>query len=126
MQTEKIFDLMGSTTYLSVVWIALLLNLFADARSWLLLALVSIWAIRLGTYLFRRVRAAGEDRRFQDIKLFFARFFIVWTIQGLWVSLTIATPLAAITSMTRKTLGLFALVGCLFWVLGFVIEVIAD
>lgn len=126
LQTEKFYDLMGSITYLSVVWIAVLLSPVADARSWLLLALVSIWAIRLGAFLFRRVRAAGEDRRFRDIKPSFVRFLIAWTIQGLWVSLTIAAALAAITSMTRSDLGTFALVGFAVWLLGFGIEVIAD
>jgi len=126
LQTEKFYDLMGSITYLSVVWIAVLLSPVADARSWLLLALVSIWAIRLGAFLFRRVRAAGEDRRFRDIKPSFVRFLIAWTIQGLWVSLTIAAALAAITSMTRSDLGTFALVGFAVWLLGFSIEVIAD
>ncbi len=125
-QTEKFYDLVGSITYLSVIWIAVLLSPVADARSWLVLALVSIWAIRLGTFLFRRVRAAGEDQRFRDIKPSFVRFLNAWTIQGLWVSLTIAAGLAAITSMTRHALGLFALVGSLLWLLGFGIEVIAD
>lgn len=126
MQTEKFYDLVGSITYLSVIWVAALLSPVVDARAWLLLAIVSIWAVRLGTFLFRRVRAAGEDRRFRDIKPSFARFLLAWTVQGLWVSLTLAAALAAITSMNRLDLGIFALVGFLVWLLGFVIEVIAD
>jgi steroid 5-alpha reductase family enzyme len=126
MQTEKFYDLVGSITYLSVIWVAALLSPAVDARAWLLLAIISIWAIRLGTFLFRRIRAAGEDRRFRDIKPSLARFLLAWTVQGLWVSLTLAAALAAITSMNRLDLGIFALVGFLVWLLGFVIEVIAD
>jgi steroid 5-alpha reductase family enzyme len=125
-QTEKFYDLVGSITFLSVTWIAVLLNPVVDARALLLLGIVSIWAIRLGTFLFRRVRAAGEDRRFRDVKPSFVRFLIYWTVQGLWVSLTLAAALAAITTMTRRDLGIFALVGFLLWILGFGIEVIAD
>ena len=125
-QTEKFYDLVGSITYLSLTWIAVLLSPVTDARAWLLVGIVSIWAIRLGTFLFRRVRAAGEDRRFRDVKPSFVRFLIYWTVQGLWVSLTLAAALAAITSMTRRDLGIFALVGFLLWLLGFGIEVIAD
>jgi steroid 5-alpha reductase family enzyme len=125
-QTEKFFDLMGSITYLSVIWIAVLLSPVVDGRAWLLLVIVSIWAIRLGTFLFRRVRAAGEDQRFRDIKPSFVRFLIAWTLQGLWVSLTLSAALAAITSMTRRDLGIFALIGFLVWLLGFGMEVIAD
>jgi len=125
-QTEKFYDLVGSITYLSLTWVAILLIPEVDARAWLLAAIVSIWAIRLGTFLFSRVRAAGEDRRFREVKPSFVRFLIYWTVQGLWVSLTLAAALAAITTMTRRDLGIFALVGFLFWVMGFGIEVIAD
>jgi steroid 5-alpha reductase family enzyme len=125
-QTEKFYDLTGSIAYLAVVWLAVLLTPVVDARAWLLLAMVSIWTIRLGTFLFRRIRAAGEDRRFRDIKPSFGRFLLAWTVQGLWVSLTLAAALAAITAMTRQDLGVFALVGTLVWLLGFGIEVIAD
>jgi steroid 5-alpha reductase family enzyme len=125
-QTEKFYDLVGGITYLSVIWIAVILNPEVDARSWLLLAIVSIWAIRLSTFLYRRVQAAGEDRRFRDIKPSFSRFLVAWTIQGLWVSLTLAAALAAITSINRLELGIYALVGFLVWLFGFGIEVIAD
>jgi steroid 5-alpha reductase family enzyme len=125
-QTESFFDLTGSITYLTVVWVAVLLRPVVDARSFLLVGLVSIWALRLGTFLFRRIRAAGSDPRFDDIKPSFSRFLTVWTVQGLWVSLTLAAALAAITSTRQVELGIFALIGSLVWVLGFGIEVIAD
>jgi steroid 5-alpha reductase family enzyme len=51
---------------------------------------------------------------------------LAWTLQGLWVSITIAAALAAITSITRLDLGVFALVGFLVWLFGFGIEVLAD
>ena len=126
LQTEKFYDLMGSITYISITLIAVLLSSVVDARSWLLLAMIFIWAGRLGFFLFQRVRAAGEDRRFRDLKPSFARFLIAWTVQGLWVSLTIAAALAAITTMTRRDLGFIGLLGFLVWLLGFGIEVIAD
>lgn len=126
LQTEKFYDLMGSITYLSVIIIAVLLSPVVDARSWLLLGVISIWTIRLGVFLFQRIRAAGEDRRFRDIKPSFARFLLAWTIQGLWVSLTIAAALAAITTVTRSDLVYIGVLGFLVWLIGFSIEVIAD
>jgi steroid 5-alpha reductase family enzyme len=125
-QTEAFFDLTGSITYLTVVWVAVLLRPGADARSFLLLALVSIWALRLGTFLFRRIRAAGSDPRFDELKPSFPRFLTVWTVQGLWVSLTLAAALAAITSTRQVELDAFALAGAIVWALGFGIEAIAD
>ena len=125
-RTEKFFDLTGSITYITVVLIAVLLSPIVDGRSWLLFGMIAIWAIRLGSFLFLRIRAAGEDRRFREIKQSFARFLATWTIQGLWVSFSIAAALAAITSEYRLDLGIFALIGFLVWLFGFGIEVIAD
>jgi len=126
IQTEKYFDLTGSFTYISITLLAVLLSPIVDGRSLLLLALVVIWAARLGSFLFRRIHSAGKDGRFDDIKPSFIRFLMVWTLQGLWVTITLAAALVAITTTTRKELDLFALAGFLIWVIGFAIEVVAD
>jgi steroid 5-alpha reductase family enzyme len=126
LQNESFFDLTGSITYISVTAIAVLLSPVVDGRSILLLALVVFWAVRLGTFLFRRIRKAGKDTRFDELKPSFIRFLTTWTLQGLWVTLTLAAALAAITTTTRKELGLLALIGFLVWVFGFAFEVTAD
>jgi steroid 5-alpha reductase family enzyme len=125
-QTEKFFDLTGGITYISVITLAVLFSTGVDARSILLWALVVIWAVRLGSFLFRRIQKAGKDDRFDELKPYFVRFLNVWTIQGLWVTFTAAAALVAITTTNRKELDGFALVGLLVWVFGFAIEVIAD
>jgi len=126
LQNESFFDLTGSVTYISVTVVAVLLSPEVDSRSILLLGLVVIWAVRLGTFLFRRIRKAGKDARFDELKTSFPRFLMTWTLQGLWVTLTLAAALAAITTTTRKGLDIFALIGFLVWVLGFAFEVAAD
>lgn len=125
-QTEKFFDLTGSVTYITVTALALALSGSPDARAILLAALVIVWAIRLGTFLFRRIKKAGRDDRFDEIKPDFFRFLNVWTIQGLWIAFTAAAALVAIASAARKGLDAFAIVGALVWVVGFAIEVTAD
>jgi steroid 5-alpha reductase family enzyme len=125
-QTEKFFDLTGALTYISIVIIALALANAPDARTVLLAALVVVWAARLGTFLFGRVRKAGKDDRFDEIKPSFIRFLNVWTIQALWITFTMAAALVAITTTVRKGLDLFMVVGFLVWVAGFTIEVLAD
>lgn len=125
-QTEKFFDLTGSITYISVITIAFVFSKSVDGRTILLLTLVVIWAIRLGTFLFGRIQKAGKDDRFDEIKPSFIRFLNVWTIQGLWVTFTMAAALVATTTSTRKELDLFAIVGFLVWAFGFAIEVVAD
>ena len=125
-KTEHFYDLTGSITYLSVTIVALLLSDAPDLRAWIVAAMVVVWAVRLGSFLFRRVRNDGGDGRFDQIKLDPLRFFMTWTIQGLWVLFTAAAALAVITSGDRADLGWVAFVGIAVWVVGFVVEVVAD
>lgn len=125
-RTERYFDLTGAATYLTVTALALLLADDLDTRSYVLGALVAVWALRLGTFLFRRVVKAGHDRRFDKIKNDVKSFFITWTLQGLWVSLTAGAALAAITSENQQSFGALGFVGLGIWLAGFAIEVVAD
>ncbi len=126
LQTEKFFDLTGSITYISVITIAVLFSKAIDVRSIFIAILVAIWAIRLGTFLFGRIQKAGKDDRFDEIKPSFIRFLNVWTIQGLWVTFTVAAALVAITATNRKEVDIFLVIGGLMWFFGFIIEIVAD
>jgi steroid 5-alpha reductase family enzyme len=125
-QTERYFDLTGSITYLCLVLMALILRGEPDARSLLLGGLVTIWAARLGSFLFVRIVHDGFDRRFDTLKTSLPRFFLTWTLQGLWVLLTLSCALAAMTSARPQPLGAFAALGAVVWAVGFVMEVAAD
>jgi steroid 5-alpha reductase family enzyme len=125
-RTEAYFDLTGSITYLSLIVAALALSDDLDARAWIVSGLVAVWAARLGTFLFRRVRRDGRDGRFDMIKTNPLRFFMTWSLQGLWVLLTAACAVAVITSVERESLGWIGIVGIAIWIVGFAIEVAAD
>ncbi len=130
-QTEHYYDLTGSLTYLAVIALALLTGTSTltegfDSRSLLIAALVFIWAARLGPFLFQRIKRAGKDARFDKIKVFWPRFLVTWTLQGLWVFLTLAAALTAMTSATVSEPGMFAAVGTVVWLIGFMLEVISD
>ena len=125
-ETEHYFDLTGSLTYVSVMLLAVLFTVDISLRDVLLALFVWIWAFRLGSFLFIRVKKAGSDGRFDLMKKDFWWFLMTWTIQGLWVFLTLAMALAAITSESKMAIDIFAVVGTLIWIFGFSIEVVAD
>jgi len=125
-RTEKYYDLTGSLTYAVVIVTALVTTAQFDTRSVVLAALVLVWAFRLGLYLARRVRKAGEDKRFREIKRSPSRFLLAWTLQGLWVSFTAAAALAAIAAGRPGELGMLGMAGVGVWAIGFAFEVIAD
>ncbi len=125
-QTEKYYDLVGSLTYLSVIGLALVLTPELSLRAKLAAAMVIIWALRLGTFLFIRINQDGHDDRFDEIKVNPSRFFIAWTIQGLWALVTAACAIAIITGANNAPIGIIGSIGIAIWVLGFIIEVVAD
>ena len=125
-QTERYFDLTGSLTYLTVVAVALGATGRWDPRAGLLGLMVTLWAVRLGSFLFARIRRDGSDARFTDLKPSLWRFLMTWTLQALWVLLTVAAGLAAITTATPVPLDAWAAVGGVIWLAGFTIEAVAD
>ena len=125
-QTEKYYDITGTITYVLTTAITLLLTEILDIRSLLLAALIVIWALRLGIFLFRRVHNVGKDGRFDNLKPSFIRYLNTWILQGLWVSFTAAAALAAISSKDKVDLGIVGVVGLIMWAAGFAIEITAD
>ena len=126
MQTEKFYDLTGSVTYISCIMLALALSGPNDPRSIILGFLVAIWAMRLGSFLFSRIREDGSDSRFDKIKPNPLRFFFTWSLQGLWVLITAACALAAITAKGDVPISAIDLFAIALWTVGFSIEVVAD
>jgi len=129
-QTEHYFDLTGSLSFIATIlvanWLIVDTSPTENIRSLLLSFMVLTWAIRLGAFLFSRVRSSGEDSRFRDIKPRFFRFLFTWTLGGLWVLITVAAALAAISSGRNVSIGITAYFGVALWLLGFLFETIAD
>ena len=80
----------------------------------------------MSSLLFLRIHKAGKDSRFDVIKTRPTRFFLAWTLQGLWVLLTAATALAIITGGQREPLGVIGYVGIAIWASGMLIEIVSD
>ncbi|MGB0668603.1 MAG: DUF1295 domain-containing protein [Porticoccaceae bacterium] len=125
-QTEHYFDLTGSLSYVSTVLAAIYLNPNLDIRDLIICAMIVIWAVRLGSFLFWRIKKDGQDKRFVVMRTQFTWFLMTWTLGGLWVLVTMAAGLAAMTSDTSIPLGPLAYLGIALWLIGMLIEVVAD
>lgn len=126
-RSERFFDLAGSVTFLTVMVVALLAANSLTFRGSLIAAMVGVWAVRLGLFLFLRIRREGVDRRFDRLKTRLPAFLMTWTLQGAWVSIASAPGLAAITSgVSKPGVDAWLLAGGAIWLAGFAFEVIAD
>ena len=125
-QTEKFFDLFGSLTYLTAILYTLHVTGSTRLSDYIIVGCIAVWAIRLGSFLFLRIHKAGEDRRFRTIKPNFTRFLMTWTLQGMWVSMCLLCVLTALSSFTGVIMNNVFFVGLVIYVLGLVIEIVAD
>ena len=129
-RTERFYDLTGGLTYLIVVGFSLWAGSQSEPpslRELIISLLVVIWSLRLSFFLYRRIHRTGKDGRFDKFKTSPIRFLVPWTIQGLWVFLTMIVVIVINSQAdSAPALGIWDVLGLLTWILGFGIEAIAD
>lgn len=130
LQTEKFYDLAGSFTYIFAVLFVFYKSgenlLKYDIGNLILSIVIIIWALRLGSFLFKRIKRAGEDKRFKEIKKSPTRFFMTWSLQGMWVSVCSACALTALANPNGVQTNLLFYCGLFTFLTGFILEIIAD
>lgn len=126
MHTEKFYDLTGSSTFLLVVSLCYNWHSRGHPRQSIQTTAVIVWGVRLGAYLFLRILASGKDRRFDKTRDYPVRFFYAWTIQGVWVAMTLFPTLLCLMSGKQPALGNRDYIGWGMWLMGFLIETLAD
>ncbi|MAO70503.1 MAG: hypothetical protein CL983_05425 [Euryarchaeota archaeon] len=129
-QTERFYDLIGGLTYLSLVIFSLWAGSQSESpslRELIISLLVIIWSLRLSTFLYFRIHRVGKDGRFDELKNSPIRFLVPWTLQGLWVFLTMIVVIVINSQQgPSPDIGIWDFIGLGIWILGFVIEVLAD
>ncbi|MDZ7796416.1 MAG: DUF1295 domain-containing protein [Candidatus Marinimicrobia bacterium] len=87
-KTDKFTDLSYSLTFIILMIIAWILQPFSVENT-LVTAMVVIWGLRLGTFLFVRIGKMKRDKRFDGIRESFFKFFQFWVLQGIsvWIIL---------------------------------------
>ena len=104
-----------------------------NARKILILALVSIWGLRLAIYLAWRNIGKGEDFRYQEFRrkygpkrYWWFSFFQTFLLQGILIMI-VSLPLLGV-SISGKSGDLMALdfIGILVWLIGFAFEAGGD
>ena len=126
LKTERLYDLVGSSTYVIVITIAYLSVPNKTVTDTILFLFISIWGIRLGSYLFRRIQRDNEDVRFEKAKKNFFWFLQYWMGQALWVSITSCAAVIAILKTESNSINNYLIFGVLIWILGFTLEILAD
>ena len=125
-KTEKFYDLTGTISYISIVLYVLLSSTdgIINLGNMIVSSLIIMWTLRLGTLLYTRIKKAGEDKRFREIKKSFSWFFMAFTISGMWVSICTICALTGISNGIELTGVTY--IGIVIFIIGFAIEIISD
>ena len=129
LKSEKYYDLFGGLTFVSSILLISFLRFkqtnVLGIREIILAVSVLFWTIRLSFFLFQRVKRVGKDERFDSYKFSFSKFLLAWMTQGLWVFMCLLPTLIVFSSQTNHDI-LYISSGGLIYLIGLVIEIIAD
>jgi steroid 5-alpha reductase family enzyme len=132
LEDNSIVDIAYGIGFVLVGWSTFLAYGSAEARQLLLLALVSIWGLRLAAHIgIRKLKEKGEDPRYRQWRESWGKTFVwrsflqIFMLQGAVIYL-IALPALLVMRNSGSPLGLLDLIGVLIWSLGFAYESIGD
>ena len=123
LQFDKLTDLAGTLNF--AVLALLSLQRATCWRQKVLAALVCVWALRLGSFLFYRVLKRKKDARFDAMRSKFFSFLGFWCFQMAWVW-TVSLPLLLLEKRLSPALGWQDYLGWALWALGLLLEASAD
>ncbi|KAM9505411.1 uncharacterized protein ACWYII_047825 [Salvelinus alpinus] len=126
LKTEKFYDLAGSGTFILLAHLSRYWGGTRHLRQNVQTGLVTAWGVRLGTFLFMRILKDGQDRRFNNVRDSPGTFFVYWSVQAVWVFMTLLPTLILNSEQRDEPLGLRDYLGWGIWGLGFATEAIAD
>ncbi|XP_072927964.1 uncharacterized protein [Hemitrygon akajei] len=122
-QTKMFHDLAGPGTFLST-----LLSSRWNGTSSLghKIPLFTTWGLSVRLFLFIRLIKEGQYRHFTQVHNNRRRFFPYWTIEGIWIFITLL--LAVILNLQKEDTPLYIqnVAGWTIWAFGFMVEAIAD
>ena len=126
LQTERFYDLAGSSTFILLTWQTLRWGGRFHLRQLVQSSCVTLWALRLGLHLFKRVLQDGKDSRFDKARGNPGLFWIYWTLQGVWVWMTLLPTMMLNTTAKDEKLTWKDYLGWSLWLIGFILESVAD
>ena len=126
LKTEHSFDITGSISFLAALFFALVFVPEISLRGLIISSCVGLWTLRLGGFLFYRIKQQGKDGRFDTMKTKFWWYLMTWNLSALWVVISLAPALGAITSLKQVDFSWLGFIGLMIWIFGFLMESIAD
>lgn len=123
-KTDKLTDLSYALTFIVLTWVILAVNQLTIEKI-IIAIMVSAWGIRLGGFLFKRIKKMNKDSRFDEMRNKFFKFLSFWLIQGLTVWLVMMS-VSLFMGVNKTNFNYLSIIGMIIWIIGLSIESIAD
>lgn len=125
--SDKLTDFTYASTFAVIALVGVWQAGFVGG-SLVVMAMVLIWAVRLGVYLFVRIHKIKRDKRFDQMRQNFWRFGGFWLLQAItvWVVMIPSLLYLQLPSEAHSQVSLLQVLGVGIWLIGFSIETIAD
>lgn len=128
-----IVDTAWGLTFIVIALVCLYLATKPGLPTWLVTALVVVWGFRLSLHIFQRLlNSTREDKRYTELRAKWRSgneavnvYFRIYVTQAVLATI-VMTPVIIISSSSSSSSYLFPLTGAVIWLIGFVIEVVAD
>lgn len=130
LRDASIIDLFWGPGFAILAWTTLLLGQHTSPRAWLLVAMATVWGVRLGIYLAWRNCGKGEDYRYRQMRAYFGpRFWLISLVIVFWLQALlmwiVALPLV-VGQWGTRSLGWLDVVGAIVGSIGLLFESIGD
>ena len=127
----SIVDPIWPLGFVAIAWVIRIVANGDPTLQWLIVAMVTVWGLRLSAHLAWRKRGAPEDFRYQAMRRHWGkRFWIislatVFGVQGalMWI-VSLPVQLGQVHSSAR--VGILAIAGVVVWAVGFAFETVGD
>ncbi|KAG5535215.1 hypothetical protein RHGRI_023110 [Rhododendron griersonianum] len=126
LKFDKVTDFAGSTNFVILAVLTLVLKGSWHFRQVVLTLLVVVWGLRLGLFLLMRILQWGEDRRFDEMRASLGKLAMFWAFQAVWVW-TVSLPVTIVNASDRDpSLQAEDIIGWIIWSIGISVEATAD
>ncbi|WOG92267.1 hypothetical protein DCAR_0311530 [Daucus carota subsp. sativus] len=126
LKFDKVTDFAGSTNFIILAVLTLVVRGTWHFRQVILSLLVIVWGIRLAIFLLMRILQWGEDRRFDEMRDNLGKLAFFWMFQAVWVW-AVSLPLTVVNASDKDpSLKAADIIGWIMWSIGIISEATAD
>lgn len=124
-KTDKVTDLSYGLTFVVLVWVFIFRYQSPTLFHILIAGMVTIWGIRLSGFLFIRIMKTQRDKRFDGVREHFLKFARFWFLQAVAIFIIMLPSILGL-SKANGTLSFVSFLGLGIWIVGILIESVAD